>query len=363
MGMGPPPGPHQENHETMRRKIQIFDVDEMNEILKEVNDLSFICPYEYEEAKQIYGKVFSLGNFSCLKVCPKNITLTTTWSAKTKYKPVTFHFTTTEEIILLRQGCECYQILKRSAGEYIPDLSKDKILNLYIGKTNRDTFSNVQAGIQYYNPKFDKQKVYVYGYDLNSAYLSIMKDRMVDTREPVDFNRNVNEGEVGFIFDSNLTLIDKPGFYADIIFNEIDTPESLKKYCERWYQRKCSKDEKEKREAKSQIVNSIGYLQRKNPYLRSYIISKCNKLIKSLMSDDTTVLCNTDAIYSTIPLPQLKIGTELGEWKYDEGYITLDKLNYQSEVFGNVQRGKLKKEIKYEFDRDTCQLVKVGENN
>lgn len=334
-------------------------MDEMNQILKEASDLSHLVRYDYNEAKDIYGHQFSLANFSCLKVCPKNITLTTSWSKHTDYKPTTFHFTTTEEVVLLRQGCECYQIMKRSVGEYIPDLSEDQILYKYVGMTNDNKFANKIGGIQWYNKKFDGLKVYAYGYDLNSAYLSVMNNKIVDTREPVGFNREIKQDEIGFIFDENLTMIDIPGCYADIIFNEIESPECIKKYCKRWYERKCSNSKEVKAEAKSQIVNAIGYLQRKNPYVRSYIVSKCNDLIRSLKNVDTTILCNTDAIYSTVPLPQLKVGTELGEWKYDEGYITLDKLNYKSEVFGDVQRGKLKKEIKYSFNFETMQLEEI----
>lgn len=342
----------------MKKKLQIIDVNEMNEILKEVNALNYICFYDYNEAKEIYGQRFSLANFSCLKICPKNITLTTSWSAKTNYKPTTFHFTTTGELVLLRQGCECYQILKRSAGEYIPDLSEDQLLHKYIGMTEKGTFANKQSGIQWYNPKFDKKTVYAYGYDLNSAYLSCMRDKIVDTREPVDFQRCIEKDEVGFIFDDKLTCVTDEGYYADIIFREIETPQCLKNYCDRWYARKSQrKDENLRREAKSQIVNSIGYLQRKNPYVRSYIITKCNRLIQELKDDETTILCNTDAIYSTKPLnDKLKIGDELGQWKFDEGFMTLDKLNYSSEVFGNVHRGKLKKDILYIFNKETMQI-------
>lgn len=275
----------------------------------------------------------SLADFSYYKESPKYVTLTTRWGFNNK--PTTFIFTTNGDDVHLRQGSEEYGIQKRAFKEYLPDLSDDPILLKRVGKVN-GKFLNKIAGIQKFNPKYNHKKTYCYQYDLNSAYLAQMYYKIPDTRAVKDYDREINEGEIGFIFDDELTLIDKPGLFAEIIFDLIDSPEDVKKYCERWFQRKKDKVNG----AKHQIVDAIGYMQYKNPYMRSYIIHKCNYYIQSLLREDT-ILCNTDAIYSEVPR-DLEIGTGLGQWKYSEGFITLNDLNYKSDEFGDVERGILK---------------------
>ena len=275
----------------------------------------------------------SLADFSYYKESPKYVTLTTRWGFNNK--PTTFIFTTNGDDVHLRQGSEEYGIQKRAFKEYLPDLSDDPILLKRVGKVN-GKFLNKIAGIQKFNPKYNHKKTYCYQYDLNSAYLAQMYCKIPDTRAVKDYDREITEGEIGFIFDDELTLIDKPGLFAEIIFDLIDSPEDVKKYCERWFQRKKDKVNG----AKHQIVDSIGYMQYKNPYMRSYIIHKCNYYIQSLLREDT-ILCNTDAIYSEVPR-DLEIGTGLGQWKYSEGFITLNDLNYKSDEFGDVERGILK---------------------
>lgn len=275
----------------------------------------------------------SLADFSYYKESPKYVTLTTRWGFNNK--PTTFIFTTNGDDVHLRQGSEEYGIQRRAFKEYLPDLSDDPILLNRVGKVN-GKFLNKIAGIQKFNPKYNHKKTYCYQYDLNSAYLAQMYHKIPDTRAVKDYDREIKEGEIGFIFDDELTLIDKPGLFAEIIFDLIDSPEDVKKYCERWFQRKKDKVNG----AKHQIVDAIGYMQYKNPYMRSYIIHKCNYYIQSLLREDT-ILCNTDAIYSEVPR-DLEIGTGLGQWKYSEGFITLNDLNYKSDEFGDVERGILK---------------------
>lgn len=275
----------------------------------------------------------SLADFSYYKESPKYVTITTRWGFNNQ--PTTFIFTTNGDDVHLRQGSEEYGIQRRAFKEYLPDLSDDPILLNRVGKVN-GKFLNKIAGIQKFNPKYNHKKTYCYQYDLNSAYLAQMYYKIPDTRAVKDYDREITEGEIGFIFDDELTLIDKPGLFAEIIFDLIDSPEDVKKYCERWFQRKKDKVNG----AKHQIVDAIGYMQYKNPYMRSYIIHKCNYYIQSLLREDT-ILCNTDAIYSEVPR-DLEIGTGLGQWKYSEGFITLNDLNYKSDEFGDVERGILK---------------------
>lgn len=319
------------------RKIQIEDPDEWNKLIERVDYCTTIFDMAKEEDK---ATNHSLMTCSYYTESPKYIKLTTRWGFN--MLPTTYIFVKNGDKMFLKSGSEEYAIQKRAFGEYLPDLTNDPILNKLIRKSN-GKFANKVAGIQTYNPKYNHKAVYCYQYDLNSAYLAQMYNKIPDTRTVKDQGREVRENEIGFIFDENLTLVDKPGRYADIIFDLIDSPDCVKKYCERWFERKRLKWHG----AKHQIVDAIGYMQYKNPYMRSYVVHKCNYYITSLI-DDNTILSNTDAIYSTVPR-DLELGTGLGQWKLSEGIIEIDGLNYKSEAFGDVQRGKLKN-LKYKSE-------------
>lgn len=329
----------------MKRRVQIFDADAMNKEIARAERYTNIVFGKYEDNEKLYR---SLKDFSWFHYGTKNVTLTTSWG--TNMSPTTYLFTLDGKPAPLRQGSECYAILRKAAGEYIPSLRDDELLKKHIGFVD-GKFANRQAGILWSNPKFNKQEVYAYGYDINSAYLEPLYTMIPDTRRYKGFERKVESGEVGFIFNSNLSMVEKG--YADVIFDLIESPKCLRDYCERWYKRKQNKDT----EAKQQIVNAVGYMQYHNPYLRAYIISRCNRRIKKLINLETTILCNTDAIYSTVPL-DLDIGTNIGQFKRDEGYIKLDGVNYKSEVFGNKERG-IVTGIQYEVkDNRICQVKK-----
>ena len=310
----------------MKRRIQIFDADEMNRQIERAYRYTNVIFGKHEDNDNIHR---TLSDFSWFHYAIKNVTLTTAWG--TNMKPTTFIFTLDGKEVPMRQGSECYAILRKCAGEYIPSLRNDKLLKSYVGFID-GKFANRQAGLLWSNPKFNKKEVYAYGYDINSAYLYPLYTIIPDTRKVKGLNRNVGKGEIGFLFDNELTMVEKG--YADVIFDLIESPACLKSYCERWFEKKKQKSP----EAKQQIVNAVGYMQYHNPYLRSYIICTCNNRIKSLIDKETTILCNTDAIYSTVPL-DLDLGDGIGQFKSDEGYIKIDGVNYKSEVFGNKERG------------------------
>jgi hypothetical protein len=62
--------------------------------------------------------------------------------------------------------------------------------------------------------------------------------------------------------------------------------------------------------------------------LRSYVVSKCNAYIKSLI-DDETLFWNTDAIFTLKRRPELVLGTEIGEFKE----IKCNKLIYVGNIY------------------------------
>ena len=172
----------------------------------------------------------------------------------------------------------------------------------------------------------------VYEYDINSAYSSQLLNKIPDLYNPIKVFRGspesiVKEGQVGFIIDNDCTMV-PVGYYADIIFNLIETPQSLKDYHIKWYDIKKNTDSNTKQDAKDHLNYPIGYAQRTNPFFRAYVIGMCNKFIKSYMNKDT-LLWNTDAIFSRTKRTDLPIGDNIGEFKE----IHIKRLVYKGNTY------------------------------
>lgn len=181
------------------------------------------------------------------------------------------------------------------------------------GKTRKYTCS--ASPIIGYNPKYELQELHnVYEYDINSAYSSIMLKKIPDVNHPY-FNTALKKNQVGFFLDDKLTMVDQEFTYCQVAFDLIELTPEQKKYLEKLYLKKeTAIDELEHNEAKLMANAAIGYYQKYNPFVRSYIVNKCNKAIKAII-DDETVLWNTDAIISLKRRPELELGTKIGQFK------------------------------------------------
>lgn len=175
----------------------------------------------------------------------------------------------------------------------------------------------------WFNKKYQYQRLHAYYYDLNSAYATVLVNKIPDTTK-AKYDTVVGKNEVGFLITGDMV---HEGRLATWVFPLIDSP--LKRFVEHWYdKKKNAKTPEDKFKAKNMLTYYVGYLQYVNPFLRSYIVQSCNELIESLM-DDNTIICNTDCIVSTVPRNELTIGPELGQWKYEEGEIACIGHNYQ----------------------------------
>lgn len=193
---------------------------------------------------------------------------------------------------------------------------------------DRGSFSFSTSPFVGYNEKHDGQELYnCYEYDINSAYSSIILDGIPDLNHPskMDLGHGikVKKGEVGFIFDDQLPIVYEGG-KADIKFPLIECPKELREFVETYYNKKKTATGKERAEAKLVMNAAIGYCQRYNPFLRCYIIHKCNEKIKALI-DDKTLFWNTDAIFTTEPRKDLEIGEKIGQFKE----IKIKRLRYK----------------------------------
>lgn len=254
------------------------------------------------------------------------------------------------------------RVSKISNAVYKPD----KIIG-----TNEDIFDRDEHGrivqsakpILGYNKKFDKTEHPVVVYDLNSAYAMALVDKIIDTYNPryCDF---VGENEVGF-FSSDINLkIRHKGEYADVVFPLIESP--YKDFARKYYEIKktAPKGSDERELAKQILVITVGLWQNVNPYLRAYVIGKCNEYIEYFLKKYKDKICmwNTDALYCTEHIEELDnlIGDDIGQFKIEyEGMFRQKGCNYQKldlEEHKTSYRGKSKILFKDEYNILTDRL-------
>ena len=245
--------------------------------------------------------------------------------------PTTYIFDLNNEDIFVRSGLDYFK--EFSKAYKVPKADKYNIerLNKY-KNTENNKYVCSASPILDYNRKYEKQLLEnCYEYDLNSAYANTLLRKIPDLENPViakwPDQIKVNKNEVGFILDDTLSIVNS-GYMADIKFKLIDTPKKLKDFLIRWYNRKKNSTGNEKLEAKAMLNLPIGYCQRYNPFLRSYVVNSCNKVIKELI-DENTLFWNTDAIFSKVRRPELEIGNEIGQFKE----IKCNKLVYVGNVY------------------------------
>ena len=245
--------------------------------------------------------------------------------------PTTYIFDLNNEDIFVRSGLDYFKEFSRAYK--VPKADKYNIerLNRY-KNTENNKYVCSASPILDYNRKYEKQLLEnCYEYDLNSAYANTLLRKIPDLENPViakwPDQIKVNKNEVGFILDDTLSIVNS-GYMADIKFKLIDTPKKLKDFLIRWYNRKKNSTGNEKLEAKAMLNLPIGYCQRYNPFLRSYVVNSCNNVIKDLI-DENTLFWNTDAIFSKVRRPELEIGNEIGQFKE----IKCNKLVYVGNVY------------------------------
>lgn len=167
-----------------------------------------------------------------------------------------------------------------------------------------------------------------YEYDLNSAYASVLSGKLPDVNKPSYHPEmaKVRKGEIGFLLDDDLTMV-REG-YADITFPLIESPDSVKAFCAKYYLIKENTSGAAKSQAKAMLNYPIGYYQRKNPFIRSYVVHSCNERIRKLIDKDT-LFYNTDAIFSLRKRDDLELGRGIGKFKE----IRLGTLKYIGNVY------------------------------
>lgn len=245
--------------------------------------------------------------------------------------PCTYIFDLNNEDIFKQSGLDCfkefckaYKVPKAKTYQY------NRLEQYYCEETGKYICS--ARPILDYNKKYEKQLLKdCYEYDLNSAYANTLLKQIPDLNKPIiakwPNQIKVKKDEIGFIIDDELSMV-KPGFMADIKFPLINTPQKLKDFLIKWYNKKKTATGNAKLEAKAMLNLPIGYCQRYSPFLRSYVVNSCNDTIKAII-DENTLFWNTDAIFSKVRRPELELGTEIGQFKE----IHCNTLSYVGNVY------------------------------
>ena len=172
------------------------------------------------------------------------------------------------------------------------------------------------------NPLYWSKRTPAYYYDKNSAYSDIMdKYPFPVTTKPLG-DGIVERDQIGFTYNGDLCF---EGEYARYRF-PLEKDENYRRFARHYYELKANaSDEDERAKYKGILNKSIGCLQNHNTFIRAYIVGMTNKVMRDLrdsLSPEQWIMINTDAIVTTVPL-DLKVGKDIGEWKFKQGTIAL----------------------------------------
>lgn len=324
-----------------KRKRVVSSVKDMNSIMKcaeyyglQVVKLGRGQPFKTLESwKAANSQNVNLSAYMIIELKDTKLEITTRYYAKyLPYgTPCTYIFDLNDEEIFSKSGLDCFK--EFSKAHKIPKADTynyDRLNRYYDNETGKYACS--ARPILDFNKKFENQPLEnCYEYDLNSAYAATLLKKMPDLWNPrvaqyPDLIR-VKKDEVGFLLDNDLTMVNAGG-EADICFKLINTPTKLLNWLTSWYNKKKEAEGVDKLEAKAMLNLPIGYSQRYNPFLRSYVVHKCNEVINDLIDEDT-LFWNTDAIFSRKRRPELVLGSEIGQFKE----IECKKLAYIGNVY------------------------------
>lgn len=188
-----------------------------------------------------------------------------------------------------------------------------------------------------------------YGYDLNSAYTSILMGSWIDTDpKKIRYHSLVKENEIGMSYDMEEGMrLRFEGSRADFVFPLREPPAKLRKWMMEVFNNKqrtsgllknpnLTEDQrfelmKQKMEAKAILNYFVGILQLYDPFLRAFIVCMCNEKVRQYINKDTLV-CNTDSIVSRTRREDIEqnLGSKIGQWKLEHhGQFAFRGLNYQ----------------------------------
>ncbi len=159
------------------------------------------------------------------------------------------------------------------------------------------------------NTKYIGNETIAWEYDLSSAYGQFLKEPLPDL-STVKYNTRVGKNQVGFIVYGStrhgfprLHMVTDNSIECKWVFDLMPSP--YVKFCDRIFkQLETETDEKKREELKFIFRGNVGQFQNTNPFWRCVVVEKCNRLIKSLLRDDS-IYWSTDSIISATPRPDI----------------------------------------------------------
>lgn len=247
-----------------------------------------------------------------------------------------------------KTGMEAFALLQRMSNSFVNDMTNDP--EIY-DQNNQCWLVPSIAGIVWVNPKFKGKRISnCIGYDENSAWDWAMCQPMPNTNKPYKKWQKLKDGEIGFNRDIRgysdreyLYMETKIGELCEFVFEKIESP--FKDFVNYYYnKKKNAKTPEEKQKYKDILVFPIGYMARKNPFIRSAILSYSNYRIFDLIDPETTYSSNTDSLNSTVIRDDIELGEELGQFKIEHtgDYVYCDSGYQWNKALPSV-RGKSKK--------------------
>lgn len=189
------------------------------------------------------------------------------------------------------------------------------------------------------NKKFAGTSNVAYGYDMSSAYLQVLSQIRVPIISTMKKNAKVGPNQVGFYrfgicksspYDAlKFTYVE--GIPCDFVFDL--TPDApYKDWAIKLFNKIQNTPKGIERDKLKDIPRlAVGQQQNHNPFFRCMVVETCNKLIKSLI-DENTIYYNTDSIISIVPRPDIMARTD---YKFHEDHtgcvfrLDRNKLIYQ----------------------------------
>lgn len=288
----------------------IEDYKLFNDLVDYARAHSIILNKRWEER----SKTESCRFYSFFHRTQKFAILTTRYYGGSKGNVVSFKFDMYEDNKTSDvQGSVVYATMQRYYKT--PDFTSDEyVCNRLCYSPAEGKFLVTVGGVLGYSKKNNRTRQYAWCYDRTSAYAwHLLQD--LPLGDSYETERVVREGETGFFLFGDTVKLAKPGQYASFIFKLQPSP--YKEYVEKYFDlKKQAQSPRERQNAKDMLNFGIGYFQRKNPFIRYYIVLKANEMIESLIDEDT-LMWNTDAIYSRRKRDDLDIGNEIGQFKLE----------------------------------------------
>lgn len=245
-------------------------------------------------------------------------------------------------------GAEAYKALRKIY--QFKELTKDE--NSLIEK-------DAEVAMVGYNKLYNNTRTKAYIYDINSCYASILADKIPDFYKKPK-SGIVGNNEIGFTMDGHVIF---EGF-AFQVYPLIDSPlksEINKLFLER-------RDIKNSNPVRAKYIKNlfnygIGMFVYKNKLYRNYIIAVANRKIQSLLSTYGPYILhyNTDSVVSTVPIKELPIGENLGEWKCEYVDFAYKGFVYQKNLEKPTYRGI--SDFKFKKDWDLLKDEIPNKNN